>query len=88
MIASNLLSLSIWVPIVGAMVVLATGSDRNAGLARIIALLAALAGFLVTIPLYLNFDNTKSAMQFVEQAVVDSVQGLDFDSLGPNDVVC
>ena len=68
MIASNLLSLSIWVPILGAMVVLLTGSDRNAGLAKIVALLVALAGFLVTIPLYTNFDSAKSAMQFVEQA--------------------
>ncbi len=67
MIASNLLSLSIWVPIVGAMIVLLTGSDRNAALARIVALIVAVAGFLVTIPLYLNFDSSKSAMQFVEQ---------------------
>ncbi|MBP9712529.1 MAG: NADH-quinone oxidoreductase subunit M [Sterolibacterium sp.] len=68
MIASNLLSLSIWVPIVGALFVLATGSDRNAGLARVVALLAAIAGFLVTLPIYANFDNAKSAMQLVEQA--------------------
>jgi len=68
MIASNLLSLSIWVPIVGALLVLATGNDRNAGLARMLALIVALAGFLVTLPIYANFDNTKSAMQFVEQA--------------------
>ena len=68
MIASNLLSLSIWVPIAGAMIVLATGNDRNAGLARVIALLTALAGFLVTLPIYANFDNAKSAMQLVEQS--------------------
>ncbi len=68
MIASNLLSLSIWVPIVGALFVLATGSARNAGLARVVALLAAIAGFLVTLPIYANFDNAKSAMQLVEQA--------------------
>ncbi|MBV2234100.1 MAG: NADH-quinone oxidoreductase subunit M [Sterolibacterium sp.] len=66
MIASNLLSLAIWVPIVGAVIVLLAGSDRQAGLTRFIALLAALAGFLVTIPLYIGFDTTQSAMQFVE----------------------
>ncbi|SMB24736.1 NADH-quinone oxidoreductase subunit M [Sterolibacterium denitrificans] len=69
MIASNFLSLAIWVPILGAMVVLLAGSDRNAGLTRGIALIAALAGFLVTIPLYVNFDTAQSAMQFVEHAL-------------------
>lgn len=68
MIASNLLSLAIWVPIVGAVIVLLAGSDRNAGITRLIALIAALAGFLVTIPLYMNFDTAQSAMQFVEHA--------------------
>ena len=66
MIVSNLLSLSIWVPIFGAMVVLMTGSDRNAGLARFIALIVALLGFLVTIPLYTGVDTSRSPMQFVE----------------------
>ncbi len=68
MMSTNLLSLSIWVPIIGALIVLSTGSDRNAGLARVLALLSAIAGFLVTLPLYFRFDRTSSAMQFVEQA--------------------
>src|SRR5262245_50634352 len=61
------LSLSIWVPIVAGVAVLATGRDQNAGVARAIALLGAVAGFLVTIPLYTGFDVTTSAMQFVEK---------------------
>ncbi len=68
MIATHLLSLSIWLPIAGAMVVLASGSDRNPGMARVVALIAALLGFLVTLPLYAGFDASKSTMQFVEQA--------------------
>ena len=68
MMSTNLLSLSIWVPIIGAILVLSTGSDRNAGLARVLALLASIAGFLVTLPLFLHFDRSSSAMQFVEQA--------------------
>jgi NADH-quinone oxidoreductase subunit M len=60
------LSLAIWLPIVGGLLVLATGSDRNAGLARPLALVVAVAGFLVTIPLYTGFDNGTSAMQFEE----------------------
>ena len=61
-----LLSLAIWVPIVGGLLVLATGSDRNAPMARSMALLTSVIGFLVTIPLYTGFDNSTSAMQFVE----------------------
>ena len=61
-----LLSLAIWVPVLSGLVVLATGSDRNAPLARMLALLGAVAGLLVTIPLYTGFDATTPAMQFVE----------------------
>ena len=63
---SHLLSLSIWVPILAGLLALATGGDRNAAMARAIALVGALLGFLVTIPLYTGFDPQSSAMQFVE----------------------
>ena len=66
MTATHLLSLAIWLPIVGGLLVLATGSDRNAAQARVLALVTALLGFLVTIPLYTGFDVAKSGMQFVE----------------------
>ena len=61
-----ILSLAIWVPIFSGCVVLLTGSDRNSPLARALALLGALAGLLVTLPLYAGFDTTTPAMQFVE----------------------
>ncbi|MBK7421698.1 MAG: NADH-quinone oxidoreductase subunit M [Propionivibrio sp.] len=61
-----LLSLAIWVPIIAGLVVLATGSDRNSPLARMLALLGAIFGLLVTLPLYTGFDMTTPAMQFVE----------------------
>jgi len=64
---SSYLSLAIWVPIIGGVAVLVLGRDRDAGNARWIALLGALAGFLVTVPLYTHFDNATSAMQFVER---------------------
>ena len=60
------LSLSIWVPIVAGLLALAFGRDREPGPVRWIALVGAVAGFLVTIPLYTQFDTTTSAMQFVE----------------------
>jgi NADH-quinone oxidoreductase subunit M len=62
------LSLSIWVPIVAGVAVLGFGRDRDAGFARSVALIGSIAGFVVTIPLYVYFDNTTSAMQFVEFA--------------------
>jgi len=61
------LSLAIWVPIVAGLAVLAVGRDRDAGTARWIALMGAVAGFLVTVPLYAQFDTATSAMQFVER---------------------
>lgn len=64
--SGNLLSLAIWLPILAGVVVLATGSDRNAPLARVLALVGAVIGFLVTIPLYTDFDIKASGMQFVE----------------------
>ena len=61
-----LLSAAIWLPILFGVLVLATGNDRNAPMARLIALLGAVLGFLVTIPLYTGFDKMTSAMQFAE----------------------
>ena len=61
-----LLSLAVWLPILFGVLVLATGNDRNASLARSIALIGAVLGFLVTIPLYVDFDKAQIAMQFVE----------------------
>lgn len=65
MSAVNYLNLAIWIPILGGLLTLVTGSDKNAKVARLIALIVALAGFLVTIPLYTGFDTTTPAMQFV-----------------------
>lgn len=64
-----LLSLIIWLPIVFGLAVLATGGDRNARLARLIAISGSILGFLVAIPLYLQFDPTVSTMQFAEKHV-------------------
>ncbi|MCE1241177.1 MAG: NADH-quinone oxidoreductase subunit M [Azonexaceae bacterium] len=61
-----LLSLAIWIPIVAGLLVLATGGDRNAPLARLLALLGSIAAFVVTIPLWTGFDHAFVGMQFVE----------------------
>jgi NADH-quinone oxidoreductase subunit M len=62
--SSSLLSLAIWIPIVGAFVVFAAGEQKT--LARWTALAVAFAGFAITVPLYLGFDATQAGMQFVE----------------------
>ena len=61
------LSLSIWVPILAGLAVLVLHRESDAPRARWIALTGALAGFLVTLPLFLHFDTTTSALQFVER---------------------
>src|SRR3569833_2145290 len=65
---NNFLSLGIWVPTLAGVIVLATGSDRNAALARWLALAGSLLGLIVALPLASGFDTTTSAMQFVEKA--------------------
>ena len=62
----GLLSLAIWLPIAAGAVLLALGREEHAGTVRWIALLAALASFLVTLPLITGFDSGTAAMQFVE----------------------
>jgi len=64
MLGFNLLNLAIWIPIFAGAAVLATGSDRNAGTARVIALVGAVLGFVVTLPLYAQFDPQASGFQF------------------------
>ncbi len=61
-----MLSTVIWLPIFAGVLVLCSGGDRNAWLARWLALAGAVAGFVVALPLYLHFDVTRSGMQFEE----------------------
>ena len=62
----HLLSLAIWVPIVAGVLVLALHRDQDAPAARWLALVGAIAGFAVTIPLYTRFTLGTAEMQFVE----------------------
>ena len=61
------LSLSIWLPILFGVLLLAFGRDSQAGIVRWAALAAALISFAVTLPLIAGFDNGTAAMQFVER---------------------
>ncbi len=60
-----LLSLLVWLPIVGGFATLAFGAERAVA-ARWFALLVAAATLLLSIPLYTGFDAGSAAMQFVE----------------------
>ncbi len=62
----GLLSLAIWTPIAFGLVLLAFGRDDQAQVTRWIALVGAMVSFLITLPLYAQFDNASAAMQFAE----------------------
>ncbi|MFA9461645.1 NADH-quinone oxidoreductase subunit M [Thiohalorhabdus methylotrophus] len=63
-----ILSLSIWLPILGGVLVLALGPNRDE-MARWLALVVSGAVFLVTTLLVLGFDTGTAGMQFVEDRV-------------------
>ena len=65
----GLLSLAIWTPIFFGVVLLALGRDDQARAVRWVALVGAVAGFLVTLPLYAGFQLGTAEMQFVEHSV-------------------
>lgn len=64
----GLLSLAIWTPIFFGVVLLVLGRDDQARVVRWVALIGALLSFLVTLPLYAEFNSATAAMQFVENA--------------------
>ena len=64
----GLLSLAIWTPIAFGTVLLALGRDEHARAVRWLALVGALLGLAVTVPLVTGFDASSAAMQFVEKA--------------------
>ena len=65
MYSEHALTIAIFLPIVGAVLVLATGGDQNAPLARRLSLMVALLAFAATIPLYTGFNPKLAQMQFV-----------------------
>jgi NADH-quinone oxidoreductase subunit M len=62
-----LLSLVIWLPIVGGGLLLALG-ERRVDAVRWLALAVSLLTLIVSLPLFTEFDRSTAAMQFVERA--------------------
>lgn len=63
-----LLSLVIWTPILGGVLVLAVGHRGQRDLVRWLSLAVAALTFLLSLPLYAHFDAASASMQFVERA--------------------
>ncbi len=69
---SNLLSILIWLPIIGGVLLLVVGDDGDAespraGIMRIAAVTVSGATFVLSIALYADFDNAAIGMQFTEK---------------------
>jgi NADH-quinone oxidoreductase subunit M len=71
-LGNNILSILIWLPIIGGIAVLVFGDEGDyrsarAGGMRMLALGVSLLTFLLSIFLYQNFDTAVATMQFVER---------------------
>lgn len=66
--SDNLLTLVIWIPVLGGILVLATGDDRRADRARQLALVVSVVTFVLSLPLWGQFQLGSAEMQFVERA--------------------
>ena len=62
-----LLSFTIWLPVIGGLLVLASG-DKAPQVSRWLALLVAVITFFVSLPLWTGFDSSLASMQFVERS--------------------
>jgi NADH-quinone oxidoreductase subunit M len=74
-----LLSLMIWIPVIGGIIVLLGGSDQNPNRARIIALIISLINLALCVPLCIYFDQSTYAMQFVENLSWIPTYGINYD---------
>ena len=79
-LSQQLLSVLIWLPIVGGGALLAIGDEGDArssraGMMRYVALVVSMLTLLLSAVMYARFDNAEAAMQFVERVPwVDSLQ--------------
>ncbi|RKZ58475.1 MAG: NADH-quinone oxidoreductase subunit M, partial [Gammaproteobacteria bacterium] len=63
-----LLSIIVWLPILGGVAVLLSGDKGDANGVRVLSLVISIATFVLSLGLYADFDSSTSAMQFVEKA--------------------
>lgn len=65
MLENSILSVLIWLPLIGGFILLSLGDER-APLVRLLALLTAVVTFVISIPLWTGFDTSSGQLQFVE----------------------
>ena len=63
-----LISLVVWLPIIGGVAVLLSGDKGDAKGVRVLSLVISIATFILSLGLYADFDSSTAAMQFVEKA--------------------
>lgn len=81
MFAKSILSLLIWLPVLGGVLALMTGSDKHPDRARVIALVTSLVSLALCVPLVMNFDTSTYAMQYQVHIPWISAYGIEY-SLG------
>lgn len=74
-----LLSLLIWLPVLGAIPVAMMNSAAQANRARILSLILSIISMVLCIPLYFSFDVNTAAMQFVEHLTWIPVLKINYD---------
>lgn len=77
----HLLNVLIWLPIIGGVFVLITGSDRNPNSARFLALFTIVLSLVLCFPLFQGFDLNSPEMQFTEEITWIPSMGISY-SLG------
>lgn len=77
MFAKTILSLLIWVPIIGAVFAVMSG-EKHPNYARVIALIAALINIALCVPLVISFDADSYQMQFQEHLSWISAYGINY----------
>lgn len=74
-----LLSILIWLPVLGSVFVLLAGDRKQGEYARRIALTISISCLLFCIPLWMGFATDTAAMQFAEHAIWIPTYGIQYD---------
>lgn len=74
-----LLSLLVWVPFIGAALILITGNEQAPQRARYMALAVAIVNILLCIPLTIGFNPNTAGMQFEEHIAWITAYNINYD---------